>query len=76
MSLGVDTNYVHSGAQNMTKTAVGFGMNLQTGVEIAAVPSLGFKLGFDYHPGTDTIIDGVPSNVSYYSLIACASLRM
>ncbi|MGE5186494.1 MAG: hypothetical protein ACM31C_30770 [Acidobacteriota bacterium] len=76
VSLGVDTNYVHSGALNMTKTAVGFGMNLQTGVEIAALPSLGFKLGFDYHPGTDTIVDGAPQSISFYSLIAGASLRL
>ncbi len=51
-------------------------MNLQTGVEIAAVPSLGFKLGFDYHPGTDTIVDGAPQSISFYSLIAGASLRL
>jgi opacity protein-like surface antigen len=76
VSLGVDTNFVHDGPTNMSKTSVGFGMNLQTGVEIAASPTVAFKLGFDYHPGTDTIVDGAPQSVSFYSLLVGASLRM
>jgi hypothetical protein len=76
VSLGVDTNYLHDGPTNMTKTAVGFGMNLQTGVEIAASPTLAFRLGFDYHPGTDTILDGASTSVSFYSLALGASLRL
>ena len=76
VSLGVDTNFVHDGPTNMSKTSVGFGMNLISGVEIAASPVLAFKLGFDYHPGTDTIVDGASQSVSFYSLIAGASLRM
>jgi hypothetical protein len=76
VSLGVDTNYLHDGPSNMTKTAVGFGMNLQTGVEIAANPTLAFRFAFDYHPGTDTIIDGTNTSISFYSLALGASLRL
>ena len=75
-SLGVDTNYMHDGASNMSKTSEGFGMNLQTGVEISASPALAFKFAFDYHPGTDTIVDGAPGSVSFYALALGASLRM
>jgi hypothetical protein len=51
-------------------------MNLQTGVEIAASPMLGFRFAFDYHPGTDTLVDGSPASASFYSLGLGASLRL
>ena len=81
VSLGVDTNYAHAGATNMTKTDVGFGMNLQTGVEIAASELLGLRLLFDYHPGTDSTefvntTNGDHLSMSYYTLGLGASLRL
>ena len=75
-SVGADTNMMHIGAVNMSKTAVGFGMNLQGGAEIAASENLAVGLGFDFHPGTDTIIDGLPQSISYYGISAGASLRL
>jgi len=74
-SLGLDTNYVYSGMADMSKTALGLGMNLQSGIEVAATPTIAVKLGFDYHPGTDTIIDGVPGSISYYALLAGVGFR-
>ncbi|MGE5186495.1 MAG: hypothetical protein ACM31C_30775 [Acidobacteriota bacterium] len=76
VSLGADTNMMHVGALNMSKTAVGFGMNLEGGAEIAAADNIAVTVGFDYHPGTDTIIDGAPQSISYYGLLAGASLRL
>ena len=75
-SAGVDSNMVHVGALNISKTSEGFGMNLQAGAEVAATPDIAIKAGFDYHPGTDTVIDGAPQSVSYYALGVGASLRM
>lgn len=76
VSLGVDTNYLHDGPTNMSKTSVGFGMNLMTGVEIAASPLLAFRFAFDYHPGTDTLVDGSNLSASFYTLGVGASLRL
>jgi opacity protein-like surface antigen len=75
-SIGADTNMVHVGVLNMSKTTTGFGMNLQAGAEVAASEQIAIKLGFDYHPGTDTVIDGAPQSISYYALGLGASLRM
>jgi opacity protein-like surface antigen len=75
-SIGADTNMVHVGVLNMSKTTTGFGMNLQAGAEVAASEQVAIKLGFDYHPGTDTVIDGAPQSISYYALGLGASLRM
>ncbi len=76
VSFGADTNLVHIGLLNTTKTATGFGMNLEAGAEIAASKDVAIKAGFDYHPATDTIIDGAPQSISYYAFLAGASLRM
>jgi hypothetical protein len=76
VSLGVDTNLVHIGLLNMSKTATGFGMNLESGAEIAASKDVAIKAAFDYHPATDTIIDGAPQSISYYAFLVGASLRM
>ncbi len=75
-SAGLDTNMVHIGMLNMSKSAEGFGMNLQAGAELAATPDFAIKAGFDYHPGTDTVIDGAPQSISYYAVGLGASLRM
>ena len=76
VSLGVDTNYLYVSQVDMSRTTLGFGMNLMSGVEIAATPALGIKLGFDYHPSTDKIVDGAPGSVSYYALKLGASFRL
>ena len=76
VSLGIDTNYVYSAAADMSKTTLGFGMNLQTGIEVAAAPNLAVKLGFDYHPGTDKIVDNRDVSASYYALLVGAGLRL
>jgi hypothetical protein len=75
-SLGVDTNYVWDARANMAKTALGFGANLQSGVEIAASQMLAFGIGVDYHPPLDTILDGAPGSIAYYALHVGASLRL
>jgi hypothetical protein len=76
VSFGVDTNLVHIGVLNMSKTATGFGMNLESGAEIAASKDVAIKAAFDYHPATDTIVDGAPQSISYYAFLVGASLRM
>ncbi|HTR55059.1 MAG TPA: hypothetical protein VMJ10_30445 [Kofleriaceae bacterium] len=75
-SIGLDTNMVHIGAVDMSKTATGLGMNVQAGAEIAATRGVAVGIGFDYHPGTDTILDGTPGSISYYGVHAGASVRM
>lgn len=73
---GLDTNLVHIADLALSKTATGFGMNVESGVEVAATPTLALGVGFDWHPGTDTVIDGAPQSVEYYSLTAGAVMRL
>lgn len=68
LALGTDTNYVYASQVDMSKTTVGFGMNVQFGLPIAVTPGIALELGGDYHPGTDTIVDGSPQSVSYFAL--------
>ena len=76
-SAGLDTNLVHIAEPvQLNKTATGFGLNLESGVEVAATPTLALGVGFDWHPGTDTIIDGAPQSIEYYSLTAGAVMRL
>jgi hypothetical protein len=75
LSLGTDTNYLYNAAADASKTTVGFGMNLQFGLPIAVTQSLAFELGGDYHPGTDTIVDGLPQSISYFALRVGAAGR-
>lgn len=76
MSIGVDTNYLYAHAASMSKTSLGFGMNLQSGVELAATPLLALRLGFDYHPATDKIVEGLDASISYYALTFGTNLRL
>lgn len=76
MSIGVDTNYLYANSVNMSKTSLGFGMNLQSGIELAATPLLALRLGFDYHPGTDKIVEGADASISYYALTFGTNLRL
>ena len=75
-SIGLDTNLVHIAQLSMSKTATGLGVNVESGLEVAATKTLALGVGFDWHPGTDTIIDGAPQSISYYSLTAGASMRL
>ena len=75
LSLGTDTNYVYTSAIDMSKTSVSFGMNVQAGLPIAIAPGLAFEVGADYHPGTDTIVDGTAASISYFALRAGAAGR-
>jgi opacity protein-like surface antigen len=75
-SLGLDTNMVHIGALNMSKNSYDLGVNVQAGAEIAATRAVAIGIGFDYHPGTDTVLDGAPGSISYYGIHAGASVRM
>jgi len=75
-SAGLDTDLVHIADLAMSKTATGFGMNIESGVEVAATPTLAVGVGFDYHPATDTILDGAPQSIEYYSLTAGATMRL
>jgi hypothetical protein len=76
LSIGVDTNYVYVNSLRRSKTSLGFGMNLQSGVELAASPLLALRFGFDYHPPTDKIVEGVDASTSYYGLLFGANLRL
>jgi hypothetical protein len=76
LSLGIDTNYVYAHNIEMSKTSLGFGMNLQTGIELAATDLLALRFGFDYHPGTDKIVEGADASISYYGLLLGANLRL
>ncbi len=73
---GVDMNYAYLTMFQASKTTLGFGLNLQGGVEVAATPTIALRAGFDYHPGTDTIVDGLPGSVSYYALLIGAGVRL
>ena len=75
-SIGLDLNYAYVSQAMTSKMTAGIGLNLEGGVEILATPSLAFKAGIDYHPGTDTILDGVPGSISYLSLMIGASVRI
>lgn len=75
-SVGIDTNLVHVSQLSMSKTATGLGVNVESGIEVAATKALALGVGFDWHPGTDTILDGAPQSISYFSLTAGASMRL
>jgi len=68
VAIGVDTNYFYMNESEMWRTAFGVGVNLESGVEIAATPGLGFKFGFTYHPATDNLVEGSDKSVEYYAL--------
>jgi len=62
LAAGLDTTFMGDDG------AVGFGMNLQTGVEILATRAIGFKLGFDYHPNI--------AGIEYFALVLGASFHL
>jgi hypothetical protein len=76
LALGVDTNYIYSYAADMSSTGVGLGMNLTTGLQIAASPLVAFDIGGDYHPGTDSISEMNDDSVTYFALRLGATLRL
>jgi hypothetical protein len=76
VAAGLDMNYVYSSQVMMSKTTTGLGVNLQSGIEVAATKNLALRAGFDYHPGTDTIVDGLPASISYYGILFGAGVRL
>lgn len=76
LSLGVDTNRTYVNESGMSSTAMGFGMNVQAGIDIAASPATLLQLGLDYHPGTDVIESGWDASVSYFALRLGATVRL
>ncbi|MGE0549032.1 MAG: hypothetical protein AB7O24_27565 [Kofleriaceae bacterium] len=74
LSIGLDTNYTHE--YDESDTSLGFGMNLQTGILVAATPMAAFEIGLDIHPGTDTVEPESDVSVSYFALRLGASVRM
>jgi len=76
VSAGLDTNLLHFADLARSTTATGFGMNVESGVEIAATPAVALGIGLDYHPGTDTIVDGAPQSIEYFALTAGATMRL
>jgi len=79
-ALGLDTNYIYVtaplGSMGNSKTTAGFGTNLFTGVELDSLPDVAIRFGFDYHPGTDTIVSGAPGSVSYLAITGGALIRL
>lgn len=76
VAVGADTNYVYLSQLDASKTTTGFGMNVQSGLEVAVSPTVALVAGFDYHPATDKILDGAPQSISYYSVLLGAGLRL
>ena len=77
-SLGLDTNYVNINVGGIAtpKTTAGFGMNLLAGLELDYVPEVALVFMFDYHPPTDTIVQGSSSSISYLAATAGAVVRL
>ena len=76
VAAGLDTNYVYFPQVDMAKTKVSFGMNVQGGVDVAATENIDVHAGFDFHPATDTVIDGLPGSISYYAILFGAGVRL
>ena len=68
----------YSGVLGMSNTSLGFGMNLQAGLAVAATKQLAIDIGADYHPGTDTLNDMSMVNQSseYLAVHVGAALRL
>jgi len=78
VALGVDTNYIYSGVLGMSNTSLGFGMDVQAGIAIAATKQVAIDIGADFHPGTDTLNDmaTVKSSAEYLAMHVGASIRL
>ena len=78
VALGLDTNYLYSGLLGMSNTSLGFGMDIQSGIAIAATKQIAIDVGADYHPGTDSLNDMSMVNQSseYLALHVGAALRL
>jgi hypothetical protein len=77
-SLGLDTNYINLGGQlmNMTKTATGLGVNVQSGIELLATDQVAAQLMFDYHPGTDSSPIPKGNSAEFFALALGVSVRL
>lgn len=76
VSMGLDTNYYYDNDSRMSDTQMGFGMNLMSGLQISATPTTTIDIGFDYHPGTDTIPGMTEESVEYYAMRLGSTFRL
>ncbi len=76
LTFGLDTNYLYDNESRMSETSVGFGMNLQSGLQISISPTATVDVGFDYHPGTDTIASGTDESVEYFAMRIGSTIRL
>jgi hypothetical protein len=76
LTFGLDTNYLYDNDSRMSETSVGFGMNLQSGLQISVSPTTTIDVGFDYHPGTDTIASGTDESVEYFAMRIGSTIRL
>ena len=51
-----------------TETNVGFGMDINFGVDVALARGVYAGLGLDFHPGTTGVLDNAPVDVSFFAL--------
>jgi hypothetical protein len=76
VAVGLDTNYTWNADTSMAKTSLGIGLNVGTGIDVAVSHRWTLAAGLDFHPGTDTIVDGAPGSISYYAVLLGAALRL
>jgi hypothetical protein len=76
VAVGLDTNYTWNADLSMAKTSLGLGLNVGTGIDVAVSRRWTLAAGLDFHPGTDTVVDGVPGSISYYAVLLGAALRL
>ncbi len=76
VAVGLDTNYTWNADLSMAKTSLGLGVNVGTGVDVAVSRKWTLAAGFDYHPGTDTVVDGAHGSISYFAVLLGAALRL
>lgn len=75
ITLGADTNYLYAADLDKSSTSVGFGMNLELGLTIAATPAVAIEIGGTYHPGTDTLSDATKKSAEYLAMRLGAQAR-
>ena len=75
VSIGPDISYLYSATMDDSATAIGFGMNLDFGLAIAATPTVALDIGGDYHPGTDVLSDASHKSVEYFAMRVGAQAR-
>lgn len=73
-TLGLNVAYLGLPDTSTTFTEVGFGVNLDGGVDIMVQPNASIGLGFTYHPGTSDVPES-EFGMSYFALRAGATMN-